>query len=171
MREGEQTRGRTGPGGRGSEGGREGALPRELLRTVLALAEGQRVRDGRAEKGVTSCPTTERAARSVRGHWARRGAAACCQKAARPQKVQCAVCLRSVMHRGPARTREEGTGRAKEVGHLGGRRRQDSRSRERERRGRQGHAQHQASTEGEGGSRGGRVGDSCHASCRAPCAS
>ena len=32
-------------------------------------------------------------------------------------------------------------------------------------------AQHQASTEGEGGSRRGRVGDSCHASCRAPCAS
>ena len=50
-----------------------------------------------------------------------------------PPKVQCAVCLRSVMHRGRARTREEGTGRAKEVGHLGGERRQDSRSRERER--------------------------------------
>ena len=79
----------TGPGHRG---GREGALPRELLRTVLALAGGQRVRDGRAEKGVTWCPTTERAARSVRGHWARRGAAACCHKAARPQRctVLCA---------------------------------------------------------------------------------
>ena len=88
-----------------------------------------------------------------------------------PPKVQCAVCLRSVMQRGPAGTREEGTGKAKEVGHLGGERRQDGRSRERERRGRHGHAQHQASTEGEGGSRGGRVGDSCHASCRAPCAS
>ena len=49
------------------------------------------------------------------------------------------VCLRSDKHRGPARTREEGTGRAKEVGHLGGERRPDSRSRERERRGRQGH--------------------------------
>ena len=49
-----------------------------------------------------------------------------------PPKVQCAVCLRSVMHRGPARTREEGTGRAKEVGHLGGVGRPDSRSRERE---------------------------------------
>ena len=44
-----------------------------------------------------------------------------------PPKVQCAVCLRSVMHQGPARTREEGTGRAKEVGHLGGERRTDSR--------------------------------------------
>ena len=54
-----------------------------------------------------------------------------------PPKVQCAACLRSVMQRGPARTREEGTGRAKEVGHLGGERRPDSRSRERERRGRQ----------------------------------
>ena len=40
VREGEQTGGRTGPGGRGREGGREGALPRELLRTVLALAGG-----------------------------------------------------------------------------------------------------------------------------------
>ena len=56
-----------------------------------------------------------------------------------PPKVQCAVCLRSDKHRGPARTRKEGTGRAKEVGHLGGERRPDSRSRERERRGRQGH--------------------------------
>ena len=55
-----------------------------------------------------------------------------------PPKVQCAACLRSVMRRGPARTREEGTGRAKEVGHLGGERRPDSRSRERKRRGRQG---------------------------------
>ena len=71
-----------------------------------------------------------------------------------PPKVQCAVCLRSVMHREPAGTREEGTGRAKEVGHLGAERRQDSRSRERERRGRQGHAQHQASTEGEREQRG-----------------
>ena len=87
-----------------------------------------------------------------------------------PPKVQCAVCLRSVMQRGPAGTREGGTGRAKEVGHKGGKRRQDSRSRERARRGRQGHAQRRASTEGEGGSRGGRVGDSCHALCRAPCA-
>ena len=85
-REGEQTGGRTGPRGRGTEGGREVALPRELLRIVLAMAGGQRVRDGRAEKGVTWCPTTERAARSVRGHWARRGAAACCHKAARPQR-------------------------------------------------------------------------------------
>ena len=77
-----------------------------------------------------------------------------------PPKVQCGVCLRSVMQRGPAGTREGGTGRAKEVGHKGGKRRQDSQSRERERRGRQGHAQRRESTEGEGGSRGGRVGDS-----------
>ena len=55
-----------------------------------------------------------------------------------PQEVQCAGCLRSVMQRGPARTREEGTGRAKEVGHLGGEQGPDSRSREREGRGRQG---------------------------------
>ena len=85
-REGEQTGGRTGPGCRGREGGREGALPRKLLRTVHALAVGLRVREGRAEKGVTWCPTTERAARSVRGHWARRVAAACCHKAASPQR-------------------------------------------------------------------------------------
>ena len=92
LREGEQTGSRTGPGGRGGEGGREGALPRELPRTVPALAGAQRVRDGRAEKGATRCPTTERAARSARGHWARRGAAACCHKAARPQRcsVLCA---------------------------------------------------------------------------------
>ena len=92
VREGEQTGGRTGPGGRGREGGREGVLPGELPRTVLALAGGQRVRDGRAEKGATRCPTTERAARSARGHCSRRGAAACCHKAARPQRcsVLCA---------------------------------------------------------------------------------
>ena len=67
VREGEHTAGRTGLGSRGREGGREGALPRELPRTVLALAGGQRVRDGRAEKGATRCPTTERAARGARG--------------------------------------------------------------------------------------------------------
>ena len=104
-REGEQTGGTTGPGGRGREGGIEGALPRELLRTVLALAGGQRVRDGRAEKGVTGSPTTERAARSVRGQWARRGAAACCHKAARPQRcnVLCACvvsCIEDRQRRG-----------------------------------------------------------------------
>ena len=90
--EGEQTGGRTGPGGRGREGGRGGALPRELLRTVLALAGGQRVGDGRAEKGATRCPTSERAACSARGHWARWGAAGCCHKAALPQRcsVLCA---------------------------------------------------------------------------------
>ena len=88
VRGGEQTGSRTGPGGRGREGGREGALPRELLRTVLALAGGRRVRDGMSEHGTwaTWCPTTEQAARSARGHWARRGAAACCHKAARPQR-------------------------------------------------------------------------------------
>ena len=59
MREGERTGGRTGQGGRGKEGGREGALLRELRRTVLALAGGQRVGDGTAEKGATWCPTTE----------------------------------------------------------------------------------------------------------------
>ena len=50
VREGEQTGGRTGSGGRGREGGREGALPRELLRTVLAMAGGQRVSDGGGER-------------------------------------------------------------------------------------------------------------------------
>ena len=138
VREGKQTGGRPGPGGRGREGGREGALPRELLRTVPALAGGQRVRDGRAEKGATWFPTTERAARSARGHWARQGCRGVLPQSSPPPKVQCAVCLRSVMHRGPARTSEEGTGRAKEVGYLGGERRPDSRSREREQRGRQG---------------------------------
>ena len=52
--------------------------------------------------------------------------------------VQCAACLRSVLQRGPARTTEKGTDRAKEVGHLGGERRPGSRSREREGRERQG---------------------------------
>ena len=101
VREGEQTGGRTGPGGRGREGGREGALPRKMPRTVLALAGGQRVRDGRAEKGATRCPTTERAARSARGHWARRGAAACCHKAARPQRcsVLCACVVSGIQGR------------------------------------------------------------------------
>ena len=101
-REGEQTGGTTGPGGRGRD--REGALPRELLRTVHALAGGQRNRGGRAEKGVTWCPTTERAARSVRGHWTRRSAAACCHKAARPQRcsVLCA-CVVSCIEGGQGR--------------------------------------------------------------------
>ena len=111
-REGEQTGDRTGPGGRGREGGREGALPRELLRTVHALAGGQRVRDGRAEKGVTWCPTTERAARSVRGNWARRGAAACCHKAAHPQRctVLCA-CVVSCIESRQGRGKEARAGR------------------------------------------------------------
>ena len=47
---GQQTGGRTGPGGRGRERGQEGALPRELLRIVLALAGGQRNREDRAGK-------------------------------------------------------------------------------------------------------------------------
>ena len=55
-----------------------------------------------------------------------------------PPKVQCAACLRSVMQRGQAGTREEGTGRAKEVGHIGGVRRPESRSTEGEGRERQG---------------------------------
>ena len=112
VREGEQTGGRTGPGGRGREGGRKGALPRELLRTVLALAGGQRVRDGRAEKGATWCPTTERAARSARGHWARRGAAACCHKAARPQRcsVLCA-CVVSCIEGRQGRVKRARAGR------------------------------------------------------------
>ena len=55
------------------------------------------------------------------------GAAACCHKAVHPQR--CSV-LRSVMRRGPARTREEGMNRAKEVGHLGGEHRPDSQGRE-----------------------------------------
>ena len=92
VREGQQKGVRIGPGSQGREGGTEGALPRDLLRTVLALAGGQRVRDGSAEKGATRCPETERAARSARGYWARQGAAACCHKAARPQRcsVLCA---------------------------------------------------------------------------------
>ena len=91
-REGEQTGGKTGPVGGGREKGRDGALPRELLRTVHALDGGQGDREGGAENGVTWYSTTGRAARSVRGRRARRGAAACCHKAARPQRgsVLCA---------------------------------------------------------------------------------
>ena len=47
-----------------------------------------------------------------------------------PPKVQCAACLRSVMQRGRAGTKEQGTGGAKEVGHMGGVQRPESRSRE-----------------------------------------
>ena len=49
---GRASRQRAGQGqGAGAErGGKEGALPRELLRIVLALAGGQRNRDGRAGK-------------------------------------------------------------------------------------------------------------------------
>ena len=171
MREGEQTGGKTGPGGRGRERGREGALPRELLRTVHALAGGQRDRDGGAEKRGNMVPHN-RASRPQRaGALGKAGCRGVLPQGSPPPKVQCAVCLRSVMQRGPAGTREGGTGRAKEVGQKGGKRRQDSQSREREQRGRQGHAQRRENTEDEGGSREGRVGDSCHASCRAPCVS
>ena len=112
VRGGEQTGGRTGPGARGREGGREGALPRELPRTVLALAGGQRVRDGRAEKGATRCPTTERAARSARGHWARRGAAACCHKAARPERCNVlSACVVSCIEGRQVRGKRAGAGR------------------------------------------------------------
>ena len=41
-REDEHTRGRAGPGSGSREGEQRGGLPRELLRTVLALAEGRR---------------------------------------------------------------------------------------------------------------------------------
>ena len=43
---------RQGQGAGAERGGREGALPRELLRIVLALAGGQRDRGGRARKGA-----------------------------------------------------------------------------------------------------------------------
>ena len=52
MREGEQTGAGQGQGAGAERGGREGALPRDLLRIVLTLAGGQTVRDGRAGKGA-----------------------------------------------------------------------------------------------------------------------
>ena len=97
-----------------------------------ALAGGQRDREGGAEKGVNRVPQT-RASRPQRaGALGKAGCRGVLPQGSPPPKVQYAVCLRSVMQRGPAGTREGGTGRAKEVGHLGGERRQDSRSRERE---------------------------------------
>ena len=56
-REGEQTGGRTGPRSQG----KEGALPRELLRNVLVLAGGQRGRENRAGQGACHDGTKERA--------------------------------------------------------------------------------------------------------------
>ena len=67
VREGEQTGGRTGPGGRGREGGREGALPRELLRTVLAMAGGQWVSEGKVREGEQTGGRTGPGAGAERG--------------------------------------------------------------------------------------------------------
>ena len=50
-----------GQGARAERGGKEGALPRELLRIVLALAGGQRGREGRAGKRACHGGMKERA--------------------------------------------------------------------------------------------------------------
>ena len=81
-------------GRQGEEG--VGGMPRVLLREVYV--RGVKGGRGQGDKG----PGTQG---HGKGH-----------KAVRPRR--CSV-LRSVMQRGPARTREEGTNRAKEVGHLG----------------------------------------------------
>ena len=162
VREGEQIGGRTRPGGRGREGGhRVSAASRIAPHRAHAgrRAEGQRWQ-GR-EGGVLLADqrmrivchgglkerTWDMSKKVPHNRASRPQRAGALDKAERrselprgspPPKVQCAACLRSVMQRGPARTREEGTGRAKEVGHLGGERKPDSRSREREGREKQG---------------------------------
>ena len=162
VREGEQTGGRTGPGGRGKEGGQRGSAASRIAphrARAGRRAEGQRWQ-GR-EGGVLLADqrmrivchgglkerTWDRSKKVPHNRESRPQRAGTLDKAGRravlpqgspPPKVQCAACLRSVMQRGPARTREEGTGRAKEVGHLGGEQRPDSRSRQREGRERQG---------------------------------
>ena len=124
-----------GPGQRGGQRGSAASRIAPHCARASRRAEGPR-RQGR--EGGNMVPHN-RASRPQRaGALGKAGCRGVLPQGSPPPKVQCAVCLRSVMHRGPARTREEGTGRAKEVGHLGGERRQDSRSRERERRRRQG---------------------------------
>ena len=73
------------PEGRGSEMAGQG---RGRAARGPAYAHSMPRRLERANMGQEHkrCPTTERAARSARGHWTRRGAAACCHKAARPQR-------------------------------------------------------------------------------------
>ena len=162
VREGEQTGGRTGPGGRGREGGQRGGAASRIAphraragrrakgqrwqgRKGGVLLAGQRTRivcnGGLKERSWDRGNKVphNRASRPQRaGALDKAGRRGVLPQGSPPPKMQCAVCLRSVMQRGPARTREEGTGRAKEVGHLGGERRPGSRSRGRERRERQG---------------------------------
>ena len=122
-----------GPGQRGGQRGSAASRIAPHCARAGRRAEGPRWQ-GREGGNMVSHNRASRPQRA--GALGKAGCRGVLPQGSPPPKVQCDVCLRSVMHRGPAGTREEGTGRAKEVGHLGGERRQDIRSRERERRGR-----------------------------------
>ena len=110
-REGEQTRGQDrarGPGQR--EGQRGSAASRIAPHCARAgrRAEGPR---RRGREGGNMVPHN-RATRPQRaGALGKAGCRGVLPQGSPPPKVQCAVCLRSVMQRGPAGTREEGTGK------------------------------------------------------------
>ena len=100
-----------GQGARAERGGKEGALPRELLRIVLALAGGQRGREGRAGKRACHGGMKERAwGRSIKVPHNRAGRPQCagaldkaerrgsCRKAVHPHGGSD---LRRVIQRGP----------------------------------------------------------------------
>ena len=129
---GRADRGQDSARGPGQRGGQTGSAASQI---ALHRARASRRAEGprwQGREGGNMVPHN-RASRPQRaGALGKAGYRGVLPQGSPPPKVQCAVCLRSVMHRGPARTREEGTGRAKEVGHLGGERRQDSQSRERE---------------------------------------
>ena len=137
VREGEQTGGRTGPGGRGREGGQRGSATSRIAphraragrrakgqrwqgREGGVLLAGQRMRivchGGLKERSWDRGNKVphNRASRLQRaGALDKAGRRGVLPQGSPPPKMQCAACLRSVMQRGPARTREEGTGRAK----------------------------------------------------------
>ena len=124
--------------GSGQRGGQRGSAASRIAphcARASQRAEGPR---WQGREGSNMVPHNRASRRQRAGSLRKMGCCGVLPQGSPTPKVQCAVWLRSVMHRGPARTREEGTGRAKEVGQLGGERRQDSRSTERERRGRQG---------------------------------
>ena len=106
-----------GPGQRGGQRGSAASRIAPQCARASRRAEGQR---WQGREGGNKVPHN-RASRPQRaGALGKAGCRGVLPQGSPPPKVRCAVCLRSVMHRGPARTREEGTGRVKEVGHLGG---------------------------------------------------
>ena len=135
VREGEQTGGGTGPGGRGTGGGQRGSAASRIAphrARAGRRAEGQRwqgreggvlLADQRMHivcHGGLKGRTWDRGNKVPRNRASRPQRAGALDKVGRrgvlpqgspPPKVQCAACLRSVMQRGPTRTRRARAGR------------------------------------------------------------